>query len=199
MRVGRFPHIVVQVQNGTGLRNDAADPGGDDQDGHPAGDNEKQGEEQSDRAEPPLFFPGEIKKPDKKQGENGREVPSPVIGDQHGQTERQQKKRVRNLLRAAFPPEQPQNEADGGGGQSMVEECDLEKGEMAHFGIRYVMIDPSGLNRPCDRVEIPGVNVDQVVAAEDRSDGKAQLGGSEQSHVAGKTYSGRLEDFQRSL
>ena len=27
----------------------------------------------------------------------------------------------------------------------------------------------------------------------------AQLGGSEQSHVAGKTYSGRLEDFQRSL
>jgi len=27
----------------------------------------------------------------------------------------------------------------------------------------------------------------------------SQLGGSEQSHVAGKTYSGRLEDFQRSL
>ena len=27
----------------------------------------------------------------------------------------------------------------------------------------------------------------------------SQLGGSEQSHVARKTYSGRLEDFQRSL
>ena len=27
----------------------------------------------------------------------------------------------------------------------------------------------------------------------------SQLEGSEQSHVAGKTYSGRLEDFQRSL
>ena len=26
-----------------------------------------------------------------------------------------------------------------------------------------------------------------------------QLGGCEQSHVAGRTYSGRLEDFQRSL
>src|SRR5574337_267480 len=32
-----------------------------------------------------------------------------------------------------------------------------------------------------------------------RTSHASQFGGSEQSHVAGKTYSGRLEDFQGSL
>ena len=32
-----------------------------------------------------------------------------------------------------------------------------------------------------------------------RTSHASQFGGSEQSHVAGKTYSGRLEDFQRNL
>ena len=56
----------------------------------------------------------------------------------------------------------------------MVEERNLEKREMAHFRIGSVMIDPARLNRPCDRVEIPCVNVDQVVAAEDRAGGKEE-------------------------
>ena len=32
-----------------------------------------------------------------------------------------------------------------------------------------------------------------------RTSPASELGGSEHSHVAGETYSGRLEDFQRSL